>query len=194
MNTSPFILVKVLAVAALAAFLAPSANANLVLNTSSSGFEFFSGGSTPAVNAFTPAAGFNVSQFGSLLCGYDNIQTHLASTDDSFCFNSSGRSGSIQYDHQGAFTGASCVVAEDSHGNYYVWNISQCWNGSDTIDIQDICDKGSHINCLQIYGDKVPTSAVPEPSTLIAGTLLLLPFGVSTLRILRRHKMKPVTL
>jgi hypothetical protein len=29
---------------------------------------------------------------------------------------------------------------------------------------------------------------VPEPSTILAGALLLLPLGVSTLRILRRHK------
>ena len=31
------------------------------------------------------------------------------------------------------------------------------------------------------------TSPVPEPSTVIAGALLLLPFGLSTVRILRRH-------
>jgi hypothetical protein len=31
--------------------------------------------------------------------------------------------------------------------------------------------------------------AVPEPATMIAGALLLLPFGASTLRILRRKRM-----
>lgn len=31
------------------------------------------------------------------------------------------------------------------------------------------------------------TSPVPEPATEIAGALLLLPFGLSTLRILRKH-------
>jgi hypothetical protein len=31
-------------------------------------------------------------------------------------------------------------------------------------------------------------SAVPEPTTMIAGALLLLPFGVSTLRALRKHR------
>ena len=31
-------------------------------------------------------------------------------------------------------------------------------------------------------------SAVPEPSTVVAGALLLLPFGVSTLRIMRKNK------
>jgi hypothetical protein len=31
---------------------------------------------------------------------------------------------------------------------------------------------------------------VPEPSTIMAGALLLLPFGVSTLRIMRKNKMQ----
>jgi hypothetical protein len=31
-------------------------------------------------------------------------------------------------------------------------------------------------------------TSVPEPSTIIAGALLLLPFGISTARILRKHK------
>ena len=33
------------------------------------------------------------------------------------------------------------------------------------------------------------TTAVPEPSTVVAGALLLLPFGVSTMRILRKNKV-----
>ena len=33
------------------------------------------------------------------------------------------------------------------------------------------------------------TSSVPEPSTVVAGALLLLPFGVSTLRVLRNRKL-----
>jgi len=32
-------------------------------------------------------------------------------------------------------------------------------------------------------------SAVPEPSTVISGVLMLLPFGASTLRILRRNRV-----
>jgi len=34
----------------------------------------------------------------------------------------------------------------------------------------------------------LPPSVVPEPSTMLAGALLLLPFGASTLRILRRNR------
>ena len=39
------------------------------------------------------------------------------------------------------------------------------------------------------YLELTPASAVPEASTMIAGALLLLPFGASTLRILRRNRM-----
>jgi hypothetical protein len=36
--------------------------------------------------------------------------------------------------------------------------------------------------------DDISISAVPEPTTMIAGALLLLPFGASTLRVLRKHR------
>jgi F0F1-type ATP synthase assembly protein I len=40
-----------------------------------------------------------------------------------------------------------------------------------------------------ITGDFLLTAtAVPEPTTLISGVLLLLPFGASTLRILRKNR------
>ena len=48
--------------------------------------------------------------------------------------------------------------------------------GGDTHNEQIV--SGSLINA--------PPPAVPEPTTFIAGALLLLPFGASTLRILRR--------
>ncbi len=43
-------------------------------------------------------------------------------------------------------------------------------------------DKASDIN-VQVYG-----TPVPEPSTVIAGALLLLPFGASTIRKLRKSR------
>ncbi len=33
-------------------------------------------------------------------------------------------------------------------------------------------------------------TSVPEPSTIVAGALLLLPFGISTVRILRKSKQE----
>jgi len=32
-------------------------------------------------------------------------------------------------------------------------------------------------------------ASVPEPTTMIAGALLLLPFGASTIRFLRKNRM-----
>ena len=43
-------------------------------------------------------------------------------------------------------------------------------------------DKASDVN-VQVFG-----AVVPEPTTYLAGALLLLPFGVSTLRRLRRNR------
>jgi hypothetical protein len=36
--------------------------------------------------------------------------------------------------------------------------------------------------------DQLGLVAVPEPATLIAGALMLLPFGASTIRVLRRNR------
>jgi hypothetical protein len=43
-------------------------------------------------------------------------------------------------------------------------------------------DKPSDVN-VQVFG-----TPIPEPTTMIAGALLLLPFGASTLRILRKRQ------
>jgi hypothetical protein len=42
-------------------------------------------------------------------------------------------------------------------------------------------------NCGNLHLDDVTLTAVPEPATLLAGALLLIPFGISTLRIVRRR-------
>jgi hypothetical protein len=43
-------------------------------------------------------------------------------------------------------------------------------------------------NSITIYGDWVPEAAVPEPTTIIAGASMLLPFGASALRMLRKRR------
>jgi len=37
--------------------------------------------------------------------------------------------------------------------------------------------------------DNISLTAVPEPTTMVAGAMLLLPFGISTLRMLRKSRM-----
>ncbi len=54
-------------------------------------------------------------------------------------------------------------------------------NGVNTLDF-DVYNDGS------ITGLRVEWSPVPEPTTMVAGALLLLPFGMSTLRMLRRKQ------
>jgi len=39
------------------------------------------------------------------------------------------------------------------------------------------------------YIDNVSVTPVPEPATMVASAMLLLPFGISTLRILRRNRV-----
>lgn len=53
---------------------------------------------------------------------------------------------------------------------------------STTLTFMDVTGKDSNAGWL----DNVSISAVPEPATMIAGALLLLPFGVSTLRRFRK--------
>jgi subtilisin-like proprotein convertase family protein len=42
---------------------------------------------------------------------------------------------------------------------------------------------------LQVTGNSETSTAVPEPSTVVAGALLLLPFGLSAVRHLRNRKL-----
>ncbi len=73
----------------------------------------------------------------------------------------------------------------------YLWDVST-WNGSDPILIQDVFKQNafSHVEFYGVTASYTPP-VVPEPSTLIAGSLLLLPFCASALRILRRRSHCP---
>ena len=49
-------------------------------------------------------------------------------------------------------------------------------------------DNGSDVIPASANIDSITISSVPEPSTMIAGALLLVPFGVSAVRILRKRQ------
>jgi hypothetical protein len=57
-----------------------------------------------------------------------------------------------------------------------------------TKDILMIAGAGDFVGLSDVQ-QSFHQTAVPEPSTVVAGALLLLPFGVSTLRILRKNKV-----
>jgi hypothetical protein len=62
-------------------------------------------------------------------------------------------------------------------------------DGADTYILYD--NYGRHVNgrmtVVDPPGPNAPT-VVPEPATMLAGALLLLPFGISTIRIVRRNR------
>jgi len=70
-------------------------------------------------------------------------------------------------------TGNSVTFEAGSSGNLY-FTINDDASGADYSDNSGSLD--------------VQLTVVPEPTTMIAGALLLLPFGASTLRILRKNR------
>jgi len=100
------------------------------------------------------------------------------------------------FDVQGA-PGIQVIINNQAVGGpYYATVIGQnTWttetmtftasSGSTSILLNGVSSGGS---ILMIGLDNVTLTAVPEPTTMIAGALLLLPFGATTLRILRNRK------
>lgn len=96
-------------------------------------------------------------------------------------------------------------LGTDQYGNNTSQNLAINWNGQNpyqfsTADgelitriILSVPTTPSTTPLLadmkQMSVDMVPVGAVPEPSTVIAGAFLLLPFGVSALRILRKKQL-----
>jgi hypothetical protein len=82
---------------------------------------------------------------------------------------------------------------EGSDGSWTTFNIN-INTGPNTIDLDVINQLGYNQDPtganVEFSGLTGPfyVSAVPEPTTMIAGALLLLPFGASTLRVLRRNR------
>jgi hypothetical protein len=69
------------------------------------------------------------------------------------------------------FDSYSTPVSGDPYGPYISW-----------ADVLDQSSIGGSIQGNGYFG------AVPEPTTIFGGALLLLPFGASTLRLLRRNR------
>ena len=68
----------------------------------------------------------------------------------------------------------------------HLWSVVVQADGSGALDMKFYQTSPGGSQASPIIDD-VTLSTVPEPTTMIAGALLLLPFGASTLRILRRR-------
>ena len=163
--------------------MAPSLKANLVLDLSSA--KYISGTSSPTENQICYALGISSTQIGSLLCQFGSQGAIGGTLDNSYTC----KSGLTTVDYVGGnCASATCLILKNGNSGCYVWNICN-WNGTDQID----CNVKGHPTECDFYGccqspPPPKITSVPEPSTIVAGALLLLPFGVSTVRILRRHK------
>lgn len=148
--------------------------------------------SNPSDSAIAAAIG--ISDIGSLLYktwppggdGHESGSLKISYTSD---FDPSSGKGTTTITYQPGLghtvADATCLVI-DAGDCSYVWNISN-WNGTEDIQIADITPSRWDAICdVEIYG-KCAT-AVPEPSTVVAGALLLVPFGVSVARNLRRKQ------
>ena len=199
------------AIAGLLSAIAPSAKANLTINLSTPSV-WLNQSSNPSVSDITTAlgnAGWSTT-LGSLLYKDERGQTASGSENQQF-FANVNESGSlassyvttsglannnaggfpIMIDYTGGTVAdATYLLVKDGNLGSYVFDLSG-WNGTDEIDIYNIFYPGKNdvtgVSHVEFFGSAATTS-VPEPSTIVAGALLLLPFGVSTLRILRKGR------
>jgi len=101
---------------------------------------------------------------------------------------------SSDYNSGNPNTGVSAVTFNNlggavTDGTYDIW--SSGTSLSSTLSGMQTTGPGNPIYPwpLPVFGaGTLSASAVPEPTTVIAGALLLLPFGASTLRILRKSR------
>jgi len=73
------------------------------------------------------------------------------------------------------------------YGGYAIGGMTVNWAGIEIGNWDNgtsIIPASANIESITVSG----VSAVPEPTTVIAGALLLLPFGASTLRVLRKNR------
>jgi hypothetical protein len=83
----------------------------------------------------------------------------------------------------GTFTTAGPIAS--AHNSWETFNFEFTAISANTV----VTFQGVDADNQKYIGlDNVVVSAVPEPTTMIAGALLLLPFGASTLRILRKKR------
>jgi hypothetical protein len=87
-------------------------------------------------------------------------------------------------DATGKVTGSRFSVTTDVDS---AWDLAQTWVGSlpRTTDYVGYLLKPTDTTAQELF---IGVTPVPEPTTIIAGALLLLPFGASTLRALRRNR------
>jgi hypothetical protein len=91
---------------------------------------------------------------------------------------------------------ATYMYVKDGNDGGYIFNLGSTgagaldWNGTESIYIDDLFSpKGAgDLSHIELFGSVGTVSVVPEPTTIISGGLLILPFGANALRVLRKAR------
>jgi hypothetical protein len=96
----------------------------------------------------------------------------------------------------GDHANATFLLVKDGDAGSYVWDLRGVWDGKATLTITGNLFVGDNSNFkdvshVEFWGADVPEIIivpVPEPATVLASALLLLPFGASMVRIMRKKR------
>lgn len=133
---------------------------------------------------------------GNTVIGYD-CNTHQitdGSSKNSYqCYDLISTKGFCDFTYQNDKNGndyqGDCVVVITCKDGCSISCDAGQWDGRTSLECTNIPEYYK-TNCqsVEVYCQKTPSTCVPEPSTLVAGALLLMPLGVSTVRILRKKQ------
>ena len=192
-----------LAVATLA--LVPAARATLVINSTNQAVVHIDSPSNPGASGIAAALGISESDLGSLLYKWDrgSLSEDGGLLTGSYNTSTTGGDYPVIISYVGApadIAVATYLLVKDGNAGSYVFNLSSSgikplnWNGIEDIAIYNLFgwagknDIGG-LSHFEFYGGSTTNDipVVPEPSTVVAGALLLLPLGVASLRRLRKQ-------
>ena len=121
-------------------------------------------------------------------CNFQNNSTGGSYNSSYQCLNAlnPGNYCQIQYAGGNTYSGPCTLIFQCTGGQTYTCGVGN-WNGKDVIQCYN-----APKNCYGIEickGTPTPSvNPIPEPSSIIAGALLLIPLGISMVRIVRSRK------
>jgi hypothetical protein len=128
--------------------------------------------------------GLSLGGFGALAAQVGYITTAVAAATGSVAGTAipsdATRATTVHWDFVGFLGGPPLGPASGTYSDILVVNTAATTWGVSNGSVQD--------TLAQNLAILAPLAAVPEPTTVIAGALLLLPLGASTIRILRRNR------
>ena len=151
----------------------------------------------PAAKATITCSSWNSGSYSGnniYNCNFSSGSTGRSYNNSYYCIDQTHKDYcTIKYNSRGnSYSGPCTIVFKCYNGQSYYCDIND-WDGKETINCRYIPSGCKEIDICTPTTTVIPKSggsstSVPEPSTVIAAVLLLIPFGISTARILRKQK------